>query len=92
MIEITNQSNGTAVYEIPRYTESGTTFTVSESDNLRYSFESVSTSTSETAKVNGKNVDITFSENNRDAVVDYSNIITKWDKASHADSVINDLS
>ena len=92
MIEITNQSNGTAVYEIPRYTESDTTFTVSESDNLRYSFESVSTSTSETAKVNGKNVDITFSENNRDAVVDYSNIITKWDKASHADSVINDLS
>jgi uncharacterized repeat protein (TIGR01451 family) len=89
MIEITNKSNGTTTFAVPRYTADGTTYVVEELRNARYEFKSLSTSTAATAKINGQKANIAFAENNRKAEVSYVNEIIDWKPSSHAASATN---
>ena len=90
MVEINNQSNGTAEFAVPMYTPSNVQYTVSELQNARYEYENLeivsgaATKESETAVTN-------FTKNNRIAAIKYTNGIQQFNKMNHMSSVKNSV-
>lgn len=91
MIEVNDTLTGTTEFVVPRNTPNSVTYTVEELPNGRYQFKSVSTTTDTTTTISGEKEQIRFSVGNRLSVGSYINEIVDWDKASHADAVINSV-